>query len=138
MERFLLGAVAGAILALAVGAPLLASWPTRLRWLLAAPAMDPFLGLTSWSGLLMREVTVVQVSAHDDRVDVTLAEGAGRPPARLRSLVAGSPEPGLVAQLEGWCTIHLPLLLIVDEAGEAQLCGPEATTMGFRDVGERV
>jgi hypothetical protein len=138
MERFLLGVVAGAILALAVGAPLLASWPTRLRWLLAAPAMDPLLGLTSWSGLLMREVTVVEVGTHGDAVEVTLAEGCGRSPARLRSLVADSITPGVVAQLDGWSAIHLPLLLIIDAAGEAQLCGPEATTTGFRDVGERV
>ena len=55
----------GAIVALAVSAPLIASWPTRLRCLLVAQTMDPFGGLPMWSGAVMCEVAVVEVRVHD-------------------------------------------------------------------------
>ncbi len=67
-----------------------------------------------------------------------LAEGLGGRWVRHRWLVADSTAPGLVAQLEGWCAIRIPLLLIIEEMGEAQLSGPEATVTGLHAVSERV
>ena len=42
-----------------------------------------------------------------------------------------------MARLEGWCAIRLPLLLICDEWGEAQLAGPGVTLTGFRDASQQ-
>ena len=133
MGALAFGVLVGAIVALAVSAPLFASWPTRLRYLLVAQTMDPFGGLPLWRGAVMCEVAVVEVSLHRDWVEVTLAEGRGGSQTRQRRLIVHSTAPGLVAHLEGWCAIRLPLLLTCDECGEAQLAGPGATLTGFRE-----
>ena len=138
MELFVVGLIVGSAVVFAFGAPLLASWPTRLRYLLASQTPDPVLGLMPWPRLEMSEVTVVHVTAGRDAVEVTLAEAMSRSRTRHRSLVTTSSTPGTVAQLEGWCAARVPLLLIVDENGAAQLCGPHASVAGFRALSERV
>ena len=133
MGALAFGVLVGAIVALAVCAPLFASWPTRLRCLLVAQTMDPFGGLPLGWGTVMCEVTVVEVNLKRDWVEVTLAEGWGGSQTRQRRLIVHSTAPGLVANLEGWCAVRLPLLLTCDERGEAQLAGPGATLTGFRE-----
>jgi hypothetical protein len=53
-------------------------------------------------------------------------------------LVTNACSPGLVARLEGWCAIREPLLLYIDEHGDAQLGGSDTTVPGFRTPTERV
>ena len=137
MERFLLGCVVGAVVAGAVLAPWFAPWPIRLRLLLAGQAPDPFLGLSPLLPLDLSEVEVVDVAAPCGSAVVTVAtrvQGSGR----RRSLVVASDAPGLIAQLEGWCAVRVPLLLIIDADGGAQLCGPKSRLNGFRDVSARL
>jgi hypothetical protein len=45
MELFVVGVIVGSVVVFAFGAQLVASWPTRLRYLLASQTPDPFLGL---------------------------------------------------------------------------------------------
>ena len=108
MSALLFAVLLGAIVALVVSAPLLASWPTRLRCVLVAQTMDPFGGMPAWSGVVMCEVAIVEVGVHEDGVEVTVAEGRGGSWMRQRRLVVHSTAPGLVAQLEGWCAVRLP------------------------------
>jgi hypothetical protein len=136
VSALLLGVMVGTIIALAICAPLFASWPTRLRWVVVAQAMDPFGGLPASFGIVLGEAVIVEVSVHDDRVEVTVAEGRAGSPVRQRHLDVHSTAPGLVAQLEGWCTVRLPLLLTFGESGEAQLAGPGATLAGFREASD--
>jgi hypothetical protein len=137
VSPLLLGVMVGVIGALTFSAPLLASWPTRLRWVLVAQTMDPFGGMPAWSGVVMCEVAIVEVSVQADRVEVTVAEGRGGSSMRQRRLVVHSTAPGLVAQLEGWWTVRLPLLLTSGGSGEAHLAGPGATLTGFREASHR-
>jgi hypothetical protein len=137
MESFLLGVSVGAGLALAVGAPLLAPWPTRLRFLIAAQTPDPVLGLPV-SGMEMREVTIDAVRTKENVAEVLLLEGRAGVAGRHRRLVGASAAPGLVAKLEGWCAAGVPLLLIGSESRDVELCGPEATAVGLRELDARV
>ena len=137
MERFVLGLLVGAIVAFALCAPWLAPWPIRLRLLLAGQAPDPFLGLSPLLPLDLSEVQVVDVAVHGDCIAATVATRV-RGSARLRALVVASQAPGLIAQLEGWSAVRVPLLLIIEEDGRAELCGPEATLTGFRAVSARL
>ena len=138
MESFLLGVIVGAVGFVAVGAPLVAPWPTRLRCLLAAQTPDPFLGLAPWSRTVMREVTVARVSVEGDTVEVVLADPAtgscSSSPSSSRTTSSRDSSPSLKA----WCASGLPLLLIIDETGAAQLAGPERSATGFVEVSERV
>ena len=109
-----------------------------LHYLLAAQTPDPFFGLAAWSRIEMCEVTVAEVRSDDDTVEVTLTEYAAGSRLRRRSFVTDSARPGLVAQLEGWHAIRLPLLLTVDDSGDAQLSGPDTALAGFREFRERV
>ena len=84
----------------------------------------------------MCEVAVVAVTVLEDTIEVSLAEGHGGSPIRLRPLVVHSTAPGLVAQLEGWCAIRLPLLLSCDQSGHAQLAGPGTTLTGFQEASQ--
>ena len=133
MSALLFGVLLGAIVALVLSAPLLASWPTRLRCVLVAQTMDPFGGMPGWSTLVMCEVAIVAVSMHGDTVEVTVAEVCGAS-TRLRRLVVRSTAPGLVAQLEGWSAVRLPLILASGESGDMQLVGPGTTLVGFQEA----
>jgi hypothetical protein len=132
VEWFLLGVIVGAVGFVVVAAPFVAPWPTRLRCLLAAQAPDPFLGLAPWSRIAMREVTVSRVSVEADAVEVVLADAATG--SCGRRLVTRTHAPGLAALLKAWCASGLPLLLIIDETGAAQLAGPERSATGFVEV----
>ncbi len=139
MERFALGFLLGAAVALAVSAPWVAPWPIRLRLLLAGQTPDPFLGLSPLTSLDMSEVEIVDVLVRGDSLEVAVAapfRGSG--PVRTRLLVTALRAPGRIAQLEGWCAVRIPLLLIIEEGGGAQLCGPDATLTGFRNASARV
>jgi len=135
MEQFLAGALIGALVVAVVATPLVAPWPIRLRWLVASQLADPIFGLAPFPLQVMREVRVVDVLARADVIEVTLAEVPG---SRRRSLVTNACSPGLVARLEGWCAVGEPLLLLVDEHGDAQLGGSDTTVTGFRNVSEHV
>ena len=134
MSAVLFGVLVAAIVALAVAAPLLASWPTRLRYLLVAQTMDPYGGMQLWSGVVMCEVAIVEVSVRGDTVGVTVTEGRGGSSTRQRRLAVYSTAPGLVAQLEGWCTVHVPLILASSDSGHLQLLGPGKTLVGLQEA----
>ena len=134
MSAILFGLLVAAIVALAVGGPLLASWPTRLRYLLVAQTMDPFGGMPVWSGVVMCEVAIVEVSVRGDTVGVTVTEGRSGSSTRQRDLVVRSTAPGLVAQLEGWRTVRMPLILASSDSGDLQLLGPGKTLVGFQEA----
>ena len=60
MEPFVVGVILGSVAVFTFGAPLIASWPTRLRYLLASQTPDPFPGLLPSPRLEMSEVTIAR------------------------------------------------------------------------------
>jgi len=130
---FLVGATVGAVVVFALGYPLVAPWRTRLHWLLASQVPDPVLGMVPWSRLVMREVTVADVRVTDDGVEATLADGPTR-----REVVTRTRRTASVVQLKRWYAMGLPLLLLVDDGGDAQLCGPDGNVTGFQERRARV
>jgi hypothetical protein len=125
------GVLIGAATAALVVLPLVASWPMRLRWLIASQAAHPLFSLPMSTGYVLSEVRLVDVRPRLDAVDVTVAEPPEpRRSRRLRTVT----HPGTIAKLEGWHAIRTPLLLLVDDTGTAQLCGPDASVPGFRRI----
>ena len=136
MNAFLAGVLIGAVLAALVVAPFVAPWRARVGLLLlAAHVPDPLSGMVPWPRLAMSEVCIAGVRRVGDGIEIAVVESA-RP--RRRSLVAASHEVGLFARLEGWSAVRESLLLIVDDDGHAQLCGPDGDVAGLRAAHEWV
>jgi hypothetical protein len=127
--NFLEGAAIGAVVASVIGYPLVAPWPTRLRWLIASQVPDPLSGLAPFPRLVLREVVVVDVRVLDDEVELTIADG----PAR-RSLSTRPRAPDAVLRCKRWYATAMPLLMMVDDHGTTELSGPDGSVGGLRSV----
>jgi hypothetical protein len=127
-DQVVTAGIMGVVLALAV-APLLLPWPSRLRWILTAEAVNPLIAATNERhGVHVGPVVLVAVDNRPDRLSIEVRpEGA----AAGRALVGRPSAPGELAALEGWCHAGTTLLL-VDEAGGAVLHGPDRAVTGLR------
>jgi hypothetical protein len=135
MDLFLLGAMIGAAAVFIVAMPMFASWPTRLRLILAAQAPDPFFAPAIWSQLALHEVVVVDVETHGALLAVTLDEYPAGTSNRRRVLLGDASGRQSVARIESWCAAGAALLLIVDEGDDAHLYGPDGSASGrFREL----
>jgi hypothetical protein len=136
MQHFLIGCTLGAAIAAAIAAPLFGPWPFRVRYLANAQTVDPLLGLGPTPRLDLRMVTVTSVALTDGRVAVEIAETGSRRETGL-SLSRTAPV-ATVAKLEGWSTLHTPLLEIVDDDGAVHLFGPDGAVIDLIAVKEKV
>ena len=135
MANFLIGAVIGAAAVVVLVLPLFGSWSTRLRFMLAAQAPDAFFAPQVWARLALREVVVVDVEVQAGLLAVALDERPAGTTPRRRVLLGDASAPSVVAMIEGWCAAAAPLLLILDENGDAHLYGPDGSSAGnLRDL----
>ncbi len=140
MLHFFVGCAIGATAVACIGLPFVAPWPMRMRFLVAAQAADPVLGLAAPPGFAMREVSLVAVESRAGHVDVVVDEsrvGRGGGSA-LRTLRRDACPPAVVAMLDGWSALRTPLLLIVDEDGAAHLHGPGGSVTNLERRGAAV
>jgi hypothetical protein len=122
--------IVGVVVVLAV-APLLLPWPSQLRWVLTAEAVNPLIAATNERhGVHVGPVVLVAVDSGPDGLAIEVRpEGA----AGERALVGRPSAPGELAALEGWWHTGTTLLL-VDEAGGAALLGPDRSVTGLREA----
>jgi len=126
-----LGTLVG-VLALAVG-PLLLPWPWRVRWILAAEAVNPLIAVTNASHeVLVEQVLVVGVGRDRATLKIVVERadaGAGRV-----ELVGPPCSVGELAALEGWCCARTPLVLVGEADGASTLQGPHRAITGLREA----
>ena len=124
VSDLLLGCGLGALLAACISAPFLAPWSIRVRYLAAAPMVDPWFGLAPAPLLEMRVVTLTSVESDHGRV-VLVVDGLGTGRARRSTrLNLGSCAPFIVARFDGWAALHTPLLVVIEEDRRVSLYGP--------------
>ncbi len=127
MLNVLLGCVIGFVFVCCACVPLFAPWRMRIWYLVNAPVGDPVLGLGGAPGVTLREVTLSSVETCAGRVEFAVdGVGAGRGMYR-RTFRRDDCTPGEVARLDGWSATRVPLLLVVDEAGDTHLFGPDGS-----------
>ena len=136
MHLFLLGCAIGASIAAVVAVPLVAPWPVRLRYLLTAPATDPFHWLAPTPRLEMRAVRLTEFDCHDGDVDL-IADEVDADRATRITLEHRGCTPAAVAKLDGWMTLETPLLMMT-EHGKVHLYGPDGAVTNLDRVGEKV
>ena len=137
MEHFLIGCVLGAAIVAAIGVPLLAPWPFRVRYLANATTIDPLLGLGPTTRLEMRAVTPVAVDVFAGGVELVAEEVGTREPRRV-SLTRVHCAPAVVAELDGWAATRTPLLMIVDDDDAVHLYGPDGAVTNLSRAGAKV
>jgi hypothetical protein len=135
---FFAGCALGALIAACIGAPFLAPWPVRLRYLLTAQVADPVLGLGPAVRLSLREVTLTAVEADRGHVELALAETGPGCAARPETLTRDDCPPSVIAQLDGWLATRTPLLRIADDDDEIQLYGPDGAVLHLDRAPEKI
>jgi hypothetical protein len=132
---FPLFALAALAIAAVLVAPLLLSWPQRVRWTVATQAMaHAGCGLGAYPPLDLREVVVSSVDARGNTLALGIHE-VGRPRAATLPYVCPTPsDPEVVSMLREWAALHTPTLLYIDRAGVASLDGPVASISNLRRV----
>ncbi len=138
MTHFLIGCALGGAVAACIGAPLIAPWPVRVRYLAVAQTLDPWLGLDlgMTPRLDMRAVELVSVEADLGRVELVVQDLDGDRGYR-RTLAGTACAPATVAELDGWMALRTPLLMIVDQ-GLAHVYGPDGAVTNLSFVKESV
>jgi len=123
VAAFLVGCAIGVVAVLCVAGPVLAPWSLRVRYL-ATQVPDPVLGMGLIPRLHMRVVTLADVFAADGVVELLVVDdgGAGAGGCKLSGAACS---PGVLARLDGWATLSIPLLMLVDDDGDWQLFGPD-------------
>ena len=81
--------------------------------------------------LRLQEVHVVAVETRDGRVLLTIVEVSPSVAIRQSWVVGGTPAPGILARLDGWCAAGSSLLLFTDEDDAMHLLAPDGTTTGL-------
>jgi len=137
MNLFLIGCGLGALVVVCVGVPFLAPWSIRVRYLVNAQVADPVFGLAPLPRLVLREVKISAVRPVLGHVELEVEERGTRW-GRHTLLTRDACGPGLVARLDGWSTLHTPLLLIVDEDGQTHLYGPDGSVTNLAPEGEKI
>lgn len=126
-----LGTLVG-VLALAVG-PLLLPWPWRVRWILAAEAVNPLIAVTNAShDVLVEQVLVLTVGHDREAVKIVVERDDGG--AGHVALVGPPCSVGELAALEGWCCARTPLVLVGEADGASTLQGPHRAITGLREA----
>jgi hypothetical protein len=93
---------------------------------------DPLTGLGAPPGLEIRGMRMVAVNADRGRVEVVVDEiGPGEVPRRA-TLTREDCPAAAVAQLDGWESLHTPLLVIADEDAQVHMYGPDGAVTDFR------
>jgi len=127
MAQFAIGCTLGAAIIAAVGAPFLAPWPFRVRYLANAQTVDSLLGFGPVPRQDMRVVRLESVDIVAGHLELGLAE-AGNARARSRATVSRRDcGAGELAKLDGWQAAHTPLLVVIDEDHSVHLFGPDAS-----------
>ncbi|HVM65273.1 MAG TPA: hypothetical protein VMU14_10455 [Acidimicrobiales bacterium] len=122
--------IVGVVLALAV-APLLLPWPSQLRWVLTAEAVNPLIAASNeWHGVHVGPVVLLAVDSGPGGLAIEVRPEGG---AGARALVGRPSAPGELAALEGWCHLGTTLLLVDDPHG-AVLHGPDRVVTGLRET----
>jgi hypothetical protein len=129
MSQFVIGGAIGAFIVGTIGGPFLLPWSLRVRFLVNAPMIDPFLGLGPEPCLDMHAVRLTAVEIHHGDVEVAFDEmGAGRTSV-MTCAGAGCP-PAAVAQLDGWMALRTTLLVTMDH-GHVDVYGPGGGVAGL-------
>jgi len=126
VSELLLGCGLGALLAACIGAPFLAPWSIRVRYLAYTPMVDPWIGLAPVPALEMRVVTLASVEANRGQVVLAVDElstGRTRHRTKLSREVCA---PCIVAELDGWAVLRTPLLMVMEEDCRVHLYGPRS------------
>ena len=138
MTQFLLGCALGIFFVGCVVAPFVAPWRVRVRFLVAAQVADPVFGVAPPRDVVLQEVQVTRVDAEQGHVDIVVEEAGLERASRCRVFARDSCAPADVAKLDGWSTTHDPLLMIVDERGDAHLYGPNGAVNYLNRVEENM
>jgi hypothetical protein len=136
VPHFLIGCALGGVIAACIAAPLLAPWRVRVRYLVNAPMTDPLLGLGLTTRAEMRAVTVLGVATNCRHVRVVVGEAGAGCEGRISTLTREACSPAVVAELDEWAARGTPLLMLVDEAGDAHVYGPDGAATRFSLVGD--
>lgn len=138
MPAFFLGCAIGVVLVVCIGAPLAGPWRMRLRYLVNAQVPDPVLGIAPAPGVAFEEVTATIVAAERGRVELVVDPAGARGASRRCALTRSGCSPSDIAMIDGWCATRTPLLMIVDEGGDAHLYGPDGALTQLARVREKI
>ena len=127
MVQFAIGCTLGAAIIAAIGAPFLAPWPFRVRYLANAQNVDPLLGLGPVPRLDMRVIRLESVEVAAGHLELGLVEEGGRRATSRATVSRPEFAAGEVAKLDGWMAAHTPLLVVIDEDHSVHLFGPDAS-----------
>lgn len=136
MQHFLLGCALGALIAVAIVAPLVAPWPIRMRYLATAPMTDPWSGLALAPGLEMRAVRLSTLECREGDVEISVEEIDTDRTCRV-TLERAACAPAAVAKLDGWLALGAPLLMMTDH-GQVHVYGPDGAVTNLSQLGEKV
>ena len=131
MADFLIGCLIGAAAAACIAMPCLLPWHLRVRYLVSVPAVDPRLGVGPLPQHEMREVRVATIGISAGRLELEVEEAGPGEHGRRMLLRRDECAPAVVAQLDGWSTLRMPLLLIVDDLRRAHVYGPDGAVTGL-------